>query len=109
MPGSQCGARPFLREHQMNRIIVLVLVALLQFAFQASAERITRKPPSDIEAARIASDEAMRDGNLRDGDIVSTDRGFFQFRGIAPDGGFKFLPVPNPLSSSKKETPGSPR
>ena len=100
---------PFCREYQMNRITLLVLVVLLQSALQASAERIKRKPPTDIEAARIASDEAMNDGNLREGDIVSTDRGFFQFRGIAPDGSFNFLPVPNPLSSSKKETPGSPR
>jgi hypothetical protein len=37
------------------------------------------------------------------GDVVATDRGFFLFRGLAPDGiANDFVPVPNPLSSNKK-------
>jgi hypothetical protein len=65
----------------MYRIAVLITFALLQSGFSASAERIKRKRPTKIEAARIASDQAMSDGTLRKGDVVSTDRGFFQFRG----------------------------
>jgi hypothetical protein len=67
-------------------------------AFAASAERIKRNPPTGIEAARIASDQAMSDGMLRTGDVVATDRGFFQFRGLAPNGNADFVPVPNPLA-----------
>jgi hypothetical protein len=65
--------------------------------------RIKRKPPTAIEAERIASDMAMSDSLLRKGDIVATDRGFFVFRGTAEDGiANEFVPVPNPLSSAKK-------
>jgi hypothetical protein len=65
--------------------------------------RIKRKPPTAIEAERIASDMAMNDSLLRKGDIVVTDRGFFVFRGTAEDGiANDFAPVPNPLSSAKK-------
>jgi hypothetical protein len=85
----------------MSRITLLITFALLQFTLSASAERIKRKPPTEIEAARIASDQAMGDGMLREGDVVATDRGFFQFRGLAPDGSSEFLAVPNPLSTSK--------
>src|SRR6266478_1955587 len=86
---------------QMSGITLLIAFTLLESAFAASAERIKRKPPTEIEAARIASDQAMSDGMLRIGDVVATDRGFFQFRGLAPDGSPDFLPVPNPLSPSK--------
>ena len=85
----------------MVRITILTAVALLQAASTASAERIKRKPPTEAEAARIASDQAMSD-NLRKGDIVSTDRGFLQFRGFKQDGNPEFAPVPNPLSSGKR-------
>jgi hypothetical protein len=85
----------------MSRITLLIAFALLQFTLSASAERIKRKPPNEIEAARIVSDQAMGDGMLREGDVVATDRGFFQFRGLAPDGSSEFLAVPNPLSPSK--------
>jgi hypothetical protein len=98
-----------LHTRQMLRIILLIALALLQSAFAASAERIKRKPPSEIEAARIASDQAMSDGMLRQGDIIATDRGFVQFRGLAPNGGFDFVPVPNPLTTSKRDAFGSPR
>ena len=86
---------------QMSRITLLIAFVLLQSALSASAERIKRKPPNETEAARIASDQAMSDGMLREGDVVATDRGFFQFRGQAPDGSSDFVAVPNPLSTSK--------
>ena len=92
---------------QMSRITLLIAIALLQSAF--AAERIKRKPPSEIEASRIASDQAMNDGILRQGDIVATDRGFFQFRGLAQDGSLDFVSVPNPLPPPKKDALGSPR
>jgi hypothetical protein len=42
----------------------------------------------------------MNDGTLQKGDVVVTDRGFFLYRGLAPDGfTYDFAPVPNPLSS----------
>lgn len=86
---------------QMTWIILLLAFALVQSTFDASAERIKRKPATEIEAARIASDQAMSDGMLQIGDVIATDRGFFQFRGLAPDGSSEFLAVPNPLSPSK--------
>jgi hypothetical protein len=92
----------------MYRLAILTAIVLLQSAFSASAERIKRKPPTDVEAARIASDQAMSDGILRKGDIVATDRGFFQFRGLAQDGSFDFVLVPNPLSAPKSGASGRP-
>jgi hypothetical protein len=54
------------------------------------------------EAERIASDMVMNDGSLKRGDIVSTDRGFFLYRGLGPDGySSDFVRVPNPLPSSR--------
>jgi hypothetical protein len=42
----------------------------------------------------------MNDGSLKRGDIVSTDRGFFLYRGLGPDGySSDFVRVPNPLPS----------
>jgi hypothetical protein len=93
----------------MYRITILLAFALLQSPVTASAERIKRKPPNDIEAARIASDQAMTDGMLRKGDLIATDRGFFEFRGISPDGNSDFLPVANPLAPAKKDRFGGPR
>ena len=92
--------RPYLTR-QTLRITLLIAFALVQSTFDASAERIKRKPPTAIEAARIASDQAMSDGTLQLGDVIATDRGFFQLRGLAPDGSSEFLAVPNPLSPSK--------
>jgi hypothetical protein len=80
----------------------LLAVVLLQSPVAASAERIQRKPPSDIEAARLASDQAMSDGMLRVGDVIATDRGFFQFRGYAPDGSPDFSSIPNPFAAPHK-------
>ena len=92
----------------MYRITALFALTLLQLVVSASAERIKRKPPTDTEAARLASDQAMSDGTLHVGDVIATDRGFFQFRGLRPDGSSDFTPVPNPLSSAKKDRFGNP-
>jgi hypothetical protein len=75
---------------------------MMIFASVAPAEEHTgrgkRKPPGATEAERIASDMAMNDSLLQKGDIVSTDRGFFIFRGVASDGiSNDFISVPNPL------------
>jgi hypothetical protein len=90
----------------MSRIKFLLAISILIFGGAASAQdhgRIKRKPPSVIEAERIASDMAMNDSLLRKGDIVVTDRGFFIFRGLAPDGITNdFVPMPNPLGPNKK-------
>jgi hypothetical protein len=84
-------------------MVVLLLVAVLQLTVTAFAEdqgRIKRPPPTPIEAERIASDLAMNDSILHKGDIISTGRGFFLFRGLGPDGVTnEFVSVPNPLSA----------
>jgi len=52
---------------------------------------------------RGRSESAMADRILRRGDIVVTDRGFFQLRGFLADGATgDFVPVPNPMSNTKK-------
>jgi hypothetical protein len=86
----------------MSRIAFMLGFALLQMPVMASAERIKRKPPTDTEAARLASDQAMSDGMLRVGDVIATDRGFFQFRGYAPDGSSDFSSIPNPFAAPHK-------
>jgi hypothetical protein len=90
----------------MNPLKILLVILTLQPVFGASAEehgRIKKKPPTAVEAERIASEMARNDGSLQKGDIVATDRGFLVFRGLAPDGiNNEFVPVPNPLSSAKK-------
>jgi hypothetical protein len=68
----------------------------------ASAERIKRSPPDEAELARVASDQVMNDGDLRKGDIITTDRGFLQFRGLKADGSYDFVAVPNPFSTDKR-------
>jgi hypothetical protein len=91
---------------QMYRITFLIAVVLLHSISSASAERIKRKPPDDAELARIASDQAMNDGDLRKGDIISTHRGFLQLRGLKEDGTYDFAPVANPLSTVR-QAPGN--
>ena len=86
----------------MYRTVAVFTLALLQSVASASAERVKRKPPTNTEAARIASDQAMSDGMLRVGDVIATDRGFFQFRGYAPDGSPDFSSIPNPFAAPKK-------
>ena len=67
-------------------------------------ERIKKKPPTSAEAERIASEQAMNDGTLQKGDIVRTDRGFFVFRGIGPDGySNDFAPVADPSLSRSRQ------
>lgn len=83
------------------RIALLMLTWCLLSVVTASAQdhgRIKRKPPTNLEAERIASEMAMSDSLLQKGDIVVTDRGFFVFRGLAVDGyTYEFSPVPNPV------------
>jgi hypothetical protein len=90
----------------VSRIKFLLTISITISGAAASAQehgRIKRKPPSAIEAERIASDMAMNDSLLQKGDIVVTDGGFFVFRGVASDGiSNDFVPVPNPLPLSKK-------
>jgi hypothetical protein len=87
----------------MYQIALLAAMLLLSIA-PASAERIKRPPPDEADLARRASDEAMND-DLRRGDIVSTDHGFLQLRGVKQDGSYDFAPVANPLISN----PTNPR
>jgi hypothetical protein len=87
----------------MKLIGVVALTTIYQLGFGALAGehgRIKKKPPTPVEAERIASDMVMNDGSLRKGDIVSTDRGFFLYRGLRPDGYTNdFVRVPNPVPS----------
>jgi hypothetical protein len=85
----------------MYRITILLLAMLLTSVVGATAERIKRKPPDDAERARLASEQVVNDGDLRTGDIISTDHGFFQLRGLNADGSYDLTPVPNPLSQLK--------
>ncbi len=82
--------------------ICLLLVAIFQPGFAACAqqhERIKKKPPTPVEVERMASDMVMNDVSLHKGDIISTDSGFFLYRGLGPDGYTNdFVRVPNPLS-----------
>src|SRR5689334_7336553 len=87
------------------RIALLMLPFWLLLTVSVSAQehgRIKRSPPTNLEAERIASEIVMNDSLLQKGDIVVTDRGFFVFRGLAPDGyTYEFSPVANPLSASR--------
>jgi hypothetical protein len=80
---------------------ILVLAMLLAPILGAMAERTKRKPPDEAERARLASEQVLNDGDLRTGDIISTDRGFLQIRGLNVDGSYDLAPVPNPLSPVK--------
>jgi hypothetical protein len=86
----------------MKRICLIVLVAIFQLGFAAFAQehgRIKKKPPTPVEVERIASDAVMNDRSPHKGDIVSTDRGFFLYRGLGTDGYTNdFVRVPNPVS-----------
>ena len=84
----------------MSRIWITIFIVLLHATLGALAlERIKKKPPTSAEAERIASDMAMADSSLQKGDIVSTDRGFFVYRGIGADGYTnEFTLVANPLA-----------
>jgi hypothetical protein len=88
------------------RIALLMLPCCLLQAVAAPAQehgRIKRKPPTNLEADRVASEMVMNDSLLQRGDIVATDRGFFVFRGLAADGfSNDFAPIPNPLPATKR-------
>jgi hypothetical protein len=90
------------RTKHLLAMALMASVSASGAAVSAETGRIKREPPDAAEAERIASDIAMNDGLLQKGDIVVTDRGFFVFRGVAPDGyTFEFSPVPNPVSGPK--------
>jgi hypothetical protein len=91
----------------MNRTIRPIILGLpLLQAFAAVAQehgRIKKAPPTPAQEQRIVSEMVMNDGTLHVGDIVSTDRGFFQYRGMAADGVTNnFVPVLNPLALTKR-------
>jgi hypothetical protein len=56
-----------------------------------------RYAPTQEEEARAASERVLNDDSLQPGDIVSTDRGLFVFRGTAdqPPKSEDFVPWPN--------------
>jgi hypothetical protein len=91
--------------HSMSRTKLLLAVALSivsGVAVSAETGRIKRNRPDLAEAERLASEIAMNDSSLQRGDIVVTDRGFFVFRGLAPDGyTYEFSPIPNPISGGR--------
>lgn len=89
------------RDWSMYRTTILVLAMLLAPILGAVAERIKRKSPDEAERARLASEQVLNDGDLRTGDIIATDRGFFQLRGFNVDGSYNLAPVPNPFSPVK--------
>ena len=79
-------------------VLIPAVLMLGAMAFAQESGRIKRAPPSYDEAARIASEMAMSDSLLQKGDIVATERGFFLFRGSAPDGVTnEFTRIPNPV------------
>jgi hypothetical protein len=83
-------------------IIAYVLLPPLEVAAQEQG-RVKWKRPTRAEVDRMASELAMNDSILRNGDIVVTDRGFFMFRGFLADGATgDFVSVPNPLANVKK-------
>lgn len=62
--------------------------------YRTHPERYTS---SAEDEARIASERVPNDGSLQPGDIVSTDKGLFVFRGSAdqPPKSEDFVPLPN--------------
>ena len=88
---------------QSTGLFALLMVLLASNAFGQDHGRIKKKSPTESEAARIASDMAMNNSLLRQGDIVVTDRGFMVFRGLAADGiNNDFVPIPNPLPTTRR-------
>jgi hypothetical protein len=88
---------------RLGRVLVACLLLPPSAAWAQEHGRIKRKPPTQAEADRIASDSAITDSILRKGDIVVTDRGFFMFRGVSADGMTgDFVAVPNPMSNARK-------
>lgn len=91
-----------IRMKLLPSIVLIAAVTASGLAAAAETGRIKRKPPDAAEAERIASEIIMNDSLLKEGDIVVTDRGFFVFRGLAPDGyTYEFSPVPNPIPVAK--------
>jgi hypothetical protein len=72
------------------KFLIGLLIACIVFAsFELEAQehgRVKWKSPTRAEADRLASESAMSDSILRNGDIVATDRGFFMFQSYSADG-----------------------
>jgi hypothetical protein len=77
----------------------LLLLMLAVAAAPARAERILKGPPTQADKDRILSEQALED-DLRPGDVVSTDRGFLEFRGLNGDGKAIFKPAPHPFGGA---------
>jgi hypothetical protein len=90
----------------MKFLIGLLIACVLFASFELEAQergRVKWKSPTPAEADRLASESAMSDSILRNGDIVVTDRGFFMFQSDSADGASRtFVPVPNPMAAAKK-------
>jgi hypothetical protein len=88
------------KARRIKRLLAALSLLVTSDAFCQDQLQIKNPRPTEVEADRIASDMAINDGLLRKGDIVVTYRGFFVFRGLAPDGyTYEFSPVPNPISA----------
>jgi hypothetical protein len=89
----------------MKLLVGLPIACVLVAPFELEAQergRIKWKSPTQAEADRLASESAMSDNILRNGDIVVTDRGFFMFQSYTADGATRiFVPVPNPMAAKK--------
>jgi hypothetical protein len=88
------------------RVRVPVLLVISSFVVAAAVAQdsgpIKRKRPTIKEADRQMSETVANDGTLQKGDIVSTDRGFFVFDGVASDGVTNiFRPILNPLGKGR--------
>jgi hypothetical protein len=77
----------------LGRSLLLILAVA---AAPADAERILKSAQTQADKDRILSEQALED-DLRPGDVVSTDRGFLEFRGLNGDGKAIFKPAPHPL------------
>src|SRR5689334_18686642 len=93
----------FLASRKMTRLVLLILLVVVTTAWPMFAQRIKRKPASEVGAAHIAAQQAMNDPLLREGDIVVTDKGFLRLEGTAADGSNIFLPIANPLLSYRSD------
>jgi len=95
-------SRRLLRSAIVAALACGLAVATAEPVLAEGHGRIQWKPSTPAQLARRASEDAMNDGILRMGDVISTDRGFLLFRGYAADGSPDFAPVRNPLDNAAK-------
>src|SRR5579871_3639559 len=85
-----------------HAITAFVLAGIIAAASAQDGGRIKRKRLTAREAERLISETVMNDGSLKTGDVVATDRGFFVFEGVSPDGlTYEFRPIANPLPRTR--------